>query len=70
LTLGIMGIAFPQSFGASGLRLTLVVMIIQIVVLLVFAATGRRIGRAEGALIFLCYPLYVGIQALMQRGWL
>lgn len=68
LTLGIMGIAFPQSFAASNLTVTIAVMSVQILILLIFAATGRVIGRVEGMLIFLCYPLYVTIEFLMVRG--
>ena len=70
LTLGIMGIAFPQTFDGSDLHVTIAVMSFQILILLIFAATGRVIGRVEGMLIFLCYPTYVAIEVLLERNWL
>ncbi len=43
-------------------------MSVQTLILLIFAATGRVIGRVEGMLIFLCYPLDVAIEFLRVRG--
>lgn len=68
LTLGIMGIAFEQTFAPNALANTLIVMSVQILVLVIFAATGKRIGRIEGALIFAFYPVYVVLEILLQGG--
>ncbi|MBI2079117.1 MAG: sodium:calcium antiporter, partial [Euryarchaeota archaeon] len=68
LTLGVMGVAFPQAFIVEDLLNTIIVMGAQILVLLVFAATGRQIHRWEGAILFAFYPLYIVIELLLHYG--
>ena len=65
LTLGVMGIAFPQVFVVKGLLNTIIMMGAQIILLLVFAATGRQIHRWEGAALFAFYPAYVVVELLL-----
>jgi cation:H+ antiporter len=68
LTLGIMGIAFPQSFEVSRILNTVVIMAAQILFLLLFSVTGRAIHRWEGAILFAFYPLYIAIEWLLLKG--
>lgn len=68
LTLGIMGLAFPQAFPLGDLLNTIVVMATQILLLLLFAVTGRSIRKWEGAILFAFYPLYVVIELLLYYG--
>jgi cation:H+ antiporter len=68
LTLGLMGIVFPQTFQVRELTNTLVMMAAQILFLLLFSVTGRAIHRWEGAILFAFYPLYVTIEALLRSG--
>lgn len=66
LTLGVLGIIFPQSYDVETLVSTLLVMGVQIVLLLIFAATGRTISKWEGAILFGFYPLYITMEFLTQ----
>lgn len=66
LTLGLMGILFPQGYAFDDLFVTIVVMTLQVLFLLWFASTGRQVTRGEGLVLFAFYPVYVLLEYLKQ----
>lgn len=67
--LGVSALVTPQAVSRQSLVLDIPVMIGLSILVWILMATGRRVSRAEGAVLLACYGAYLFVLLALAPGW-